>query len=620
MFASTGGLAQSSTIKAPDSICVKDGILVILKDSLYVTSRDTVIPIDSRFIRLRIDPYARTKSFYDSLMVRAGGKGLKRELHRLFIRDNTPTLIARRNENLREVDFKPYEGKVIRRIRSTRVPMLEGNVNDTSGGALQGWNRWINFHPQTPSWVARSKGIIREGDQLVPGALADHERLIRELPNIRDARLYVAPVAGSDSVDIIVVTQDVFPIRLNIDYRNADAMHVRLNDRNITGTGLETGVEYNSLSTSENNPAWAVRFNQYNLFNRFVDASIIRRWSDSIVSTAFTLNRDFQSGALHHIGGIELAADNIKDHVSDELLQVDDRIDRRRMEFWYGHVFSTPALEWNFIPSFAHSETFAKRESDLKSDSRHTLYSFTLIRRSFLRSTLIRKYGTSEYIPVGFSMQYKAGPVNDDFGRAWYTGAAVQWARYTDDVGYWAFSWDGGYHAENGSRVDRTGRFGWDYYTPLLRLGRARWRQFVDIRYAFVNQSQRTALFRASGPWVDAGGSGPSGDNLWHGGFRSVFFMPWYAYGFRFALYGGAELYRIVHPAQNANAEPEIYPVFQAGLRMQNDFLTYGDYSFQFAYAPATANYPAYWSISFKTFSLPLFDGLKVGKPVTQFE
>lgn len=617
VFVSDKGRAQSPT-QAPDSICVKSGILVVLKDSLYVTVHDTVIPVDSRFVRLRIDPYARTKSFYDSLLVKAQRRGLKKELHRLFIRDNAPTVTARRNETRREDDFKPFAGKVIRRISTSRVPMLDGNVNDTSGSALQGWNRWVNIHPQTPSWVARGKGIIREGELLVPGALADHERLIRELPSIRDARLYVSPVDGSDSVDIVVVTQDVFPIRLNIDYRNPEAMRIRLNDRNITGTGLETGLEYNSLNTRENKPELAFSLNQYNLFNRFFDASAVLRWNDTVSSTSFAINRDFRSGALSYIGGVELAALQAKNRLDDDALQVRQPSDSRRIDIWYGHVFSNASLEWSFIPSLAHGEIVQKAESDWRSGDRSTLYSLTVIRRSYLRSTLVRKYGTSEYIPVGFSMQYTAGPLRDDFGNSWYTGAAVEWARYTDDVGYLALSWKGGYHAANGERVDRTGLFGWNYYTPLLRIGRVRWRQFAEVRYSFVNDPVRTSLFSTSGPWSDSRGAAPSGDNLWHGGFRSVFFMPWYVYGFRFALYGGAEIYRIIHPFNSGTTG--VYPVFQAGVRMQNDFLTYGDYSFQFAYAPATASYPAYWSISFKTFSLPLFDGLKVGKPSTQIE
>lgn len=151
-------IAQEGGIPEPDSLCVKAGVLVILKDSLYITGNDTVIPRDERFVRLRNDPYVRTASFYEALLKRVGDSGIRKELHRLFIRDNNPTAVARKNEIRREDYFKPFEGKVIRSIRATRVPMLDGNVNDTSGTSLDGWNRFINLHPQTPSWVARGKG------------------------------------------------------------------------------------------------------------------------------------------------------------------------------------------------------------------------------------------------------------------------------------------------------------------------------------------------------------------------------------------------------------------------------------------------------------------------------
>lgn len=608
-------IAQEGGIPEPDSLCVKAGVLVILKDSLYITGNDTVIPRDERFVRLRNDPYVRTASFYEALLKRVGDSGIRKELHRLFIRDNNPTAVARKNEIRREDYFKPFEGKVIRSIRATRVPMLDGNVNDTSGTSLDGWNRFINLHPQTPSWVARGKGVIREGQRVLPGALADHERLIRELPNIRDAKLYVSPVDGSDSVDIVVVTQDLFPLRLNIDYRNSDELKVRVNDRNITGTGLETDLEYNSFSSLENGPEWAIRLNQYNLFNRFFDASAGMRWNDSIAESAFSFNRDFRSGALSHIGGVEWVDASRRKSSDTEATQQGDVTDSRRLGLWYGHVFSNASLEWSFIPAFSRNESFQNIGGDWKTGDRTSLYSFTIIRRSYLRSALVRKYGTSEYIPVGFSMNYTAGPVNDGFGKSWYSGAAVEWARYFEDVGYWALSWNGSYYSGVAERSDRLSNYGLDYYTPLLRIGRARCRQFVELRYNSISQPERASLFETTGPWSTANGSVPTGSNLWHGAIRSVFFMPWYVYGFRFSIYGGAEVYRLGNPLQNSASEVAYYPIFQAGLRMQNDFLTYGDYSFQISYAPPTNIDPAYFSLSFRTFFLPLFDGLRVGKP-----
>ena len=54
--------------------------------------------------------------------------------------------------------------------------------------------------------------FISENTPLNPHRLADNERFLRDKDFILDSRIVVTPVEGSDSVDLTVITRDVFSL------------------------------------------------------------------------------------------------------------------------------------------------------------------------------------------------------------------------------------------------------------------------------------------------------------------------------------------------------------------------------------------------------------------------
>lgn len=124
------------------------------------------------------------------------------------------------------------------------MPVPDGNVNDTAWVAQTGLGRWMNFHAQTKSSVVLARSLVQPGDVVDDVVLADMERLVREIETIRDARLYVLPVAGTDSIDLVIATQDYIPLRLNLEILSADNFGFGFTDRNIAGIALEAGMNY----------------------------------------------------------------------------------------------------------------------------------------------------------------------------------------------------------------------------------------------------------------------------------------------------------------------------------------------------------------------------------------
>jgi hypothetical protein len=86
--------------------------------------------------------------------------------------------------------------------------------------------------------------------------------------------------------------------------------------------------------------------------------------------------------------------------------------------------------------------------------------------------------------------------------------------------------------------------------------------------------------------------------------------MPWFVYGFRFALFNGFEAYDV----QLATGR-KWFPVFSTGVRLRNEYLVYSTLSLQVKWQPGKYGLAEIISLKF-TAALPaVFNGLGIGKP-----
>ena len=112
-----------------------------------------------------------------------------------------------------EAAFLPFEGKYIRQILINHVG-FERSLTDSSRNVKNALVKIGNaLHSNSKEWMIRDHVFFREKKPLNPYLLADNERYLRDLNFIVDARIYVMPLTSTDdSVDVLVVTRDVFSI------------------------------------------------------------------------------------------------------------------------------------------------------------------------------------------------------------------------------------------------------------------------------------------------------------------------------------------------------------------------------------------------------------------------
>src|SRR5579872_2270206 len=175
-----------------------------------------------------------------------------------------------------ESPFRPYEGKIIRHIY-LRGYGFEQTFTDTSKRLQYKGTQLLNhLHRKTRDFVIRNNLFVKEGMPVNAYKLADNERLIRSLSFIQDARILIAPVADNeDSVDLVVVTKDLFSISGGLGELNASPAGIRgnISEDNFLGMGQRVELGANVEQNRDPHFGSQVLYGMTNIGGSFINAT-----------------------------------------------------------------------------------------------------------------------------------------------------------------------------------------------------------------------------------------------------------------------------------------------------------------------------------------------------------
>ncbi len=91
-----------------------------------------------------------------------------------------------------------YDGLIIRNIRFKQVNVFSRSIEDTSFSPSTWSEKAVTaIHFSTRQKILQKSLLFQKDDRLNVFLVAENERLIRELPYIRDARFIINPIPGS---------------------------------------------------------------------------------------------------------------------------------------------------------------------------------------------------------------------------------------------------------------------------------------------------------------------------------------------------------------------------------------------------------------------------------------
>ena len=524
--------------------------------------------------------------------------------------------------------FKKFHGKIIRHIIIKPVGFNYG-LGDT---VPRKTNFPVNIanalHLNSTTELIRKNLFFREGQHFYALQVADNDRYLRTLDYLRDAIIKVVPDdEGGDSVDVVVLTRDVFSIGGKLSVSNTSKMDAEINEENFGGSGNRLSLI--GLYDKERKPNYGVGA-EYMLRN--IRGSFIN-WTNGFQTFKSSLNsgreeeRTFYSKLEKPMvsrytsitGALEASYNETNNsYLPDSLYKSDYKYSFFNADFWIGYNFGRQrsklkdeadelrhfvAFRSFFNNFYSTPDKYAGGYNYLYADINGFLTSYSIYRQNFYRTNFIYGFGRNEDVPVGIKAGVIAGFTNKQGVKRGYYGAELEWNRFSTAGCLHSYTFKvGGFAGKDGLEdIDLLASI--NHFTKLMTLDKYWYnRNFLSVSYTRqVTPRLNEPLFLDSEfglPYYHRG--------LLEGQMRtsvkmeSVFYHMKKILGFRFAPFAFTDL-ALLQPQGKSLKKTIGYPALGAGVRTRNENLVFGTMELRGYYLPRPLDGMKNWKIEVST-------------------
>lgn len=620
-------VAQKKTTK---KVRVKGAKQLVLPDTVIITTKDTVLYLtesEAKEMKIRNSPYSKSAEFYDTLEKKIANKVLVGDIFQWITTNERgrekQVNIMQESESF----FLPYKGHTIGTITFKSIDILEGSVVDTLQKASTRLGKLINrIHRDSRVYIIEDNLLFEAGDKIDPYQLADNERILRRFDAIRDARIYLRPRKGNtEVVDVEIVTQDVAPLGAAGSLTSWQLYNVALYHVNLLGYAKQLQIGYFRNTHRSPNNGYEITVRDPNMFGSFIRGEL--QYADNYIHerTRVAFERDFFAPEIKYAGGVELYRTH-ENFYSDGYDTLEVSYTENAMDFWAGRsiefkkrsnlIFSARVASHNFL-----DRPYVDADSNIfLRDRILALGSVSLAKRNYLKANKIRGFGVTEDVPIGHAVILTAGKEWNEFADRNYLGVSGTLSTYFSDFGYINVGMGLGSFVTSNQYEDGAWNIESIYFSNLTKVKRSQVRQFVFGRYARgINRKiDRTLLL--AGKWEGENAIKPIGTERLLVGFETVYFMPWYAYGFQFAMYHRVDI-NLLAVGKNLFNRDSLFPLVEVGMRTLNDNLIFPTLGISFGYYFKNPNFDGAFQFKIETQLQGLFKFDQVFKPrVVLFE
>lgn len=514
-----------------------------------------------------------------------------------------------------ENPFLQYRGKIIRRIEIVRLG-FEYDINDTTQVSDNiGVRISKALHKNTSEHVIRKNLFFKEGQVLYPYLMADNERFLRELSYVKDARIAVVLTSElSDSVDVLVLTKDVFSIGGKLLISNTERGRAEMREENFLGTGNRILVSGYHEQNRYPQTGIGGEFVGRNLGGSFID--LVAGYqdyrnafsSDRNQETIFytRLEKPLVTGYMPTTGAIEWSYQRTRNvYDSDSLYNARIKYAYYNLDAWFGYSLdATRSLYANkeirvhrfvalrgFKQFYQITPFAAKIVYDYRfTDFTGVLASLNIFKQTFYKSSFIYGFGRSEDIPEGFSAVATAGYVEKQNIKRPYSGVGLSLANVKKRGVYSSYTLRIGGYFFRKRFEDVDFLFDINHFTRLRNL-RGNWYNRIFINAGIAAQGNpvlNSPLFLNSEfglPYFSNGSL--SSDLRATLKTESVFYNTTKFLGFRFAPFVFADAI-LVKPSKMNLEHSDIFTAIGGGIRTRNENLVFGTVELKGYYFPRT--------------------------------
>lgn len=512
-----------------------------------------------------------------------------------------------------EAAYLKYEGKIIRKITIEHIG-FEKSVLDTA----QTFQSYVssaanNLHTNTREYVVRNNLFIREGKPLNPYRVADNERTLRNLDYIKDARIYVKPISiSSDSVDLLVVTRDVFSI--GGSFRARLPSKITLGIKNINAAGMGQRVQFGQVFDTDRRPRYGYEalYHMNNVKGSFIDATVaytklnngISIGNENERSVYFKLNRELYQPFARFAGAIELS-----DNISRNVFSIPDttfiQYRYKTQDYWLGYSFGNKKLpnnlkenrnrkfialrgvEQQFInPTFTEltePDGFAYR------DRTALLAQLTFFRQDFYKTQYVVGFGLTEDIPYGYRISVTTGWERELGNQRPYLGSELYYNNVRSSGTILSYTAKLGGYWDDRNIEDGLFSLNFTRYSKIQHMGRMIIRHQFETGYAVVfNQHVKRGInIRDLNGIVGFRPDSLVGLQRVTLSQEETLFTPWKILGFRIAPIARVDL-ALIKLGPGLLRSRNFFSGYSLGVRMRNENLIFNTIEARVFYYPKT--------------------------------
>ncbi|WP_100334559.1 BamA/TamA family outer membrane protein [Hymenobacter chitinivorans] len=482
--------------------------------------------------------------------------------------------------------FDQHNYKIVRRIDIRALDAFGYSVSDPTREPRNILERTGNsFHVTTSRARVRQLLLFRMGEELAPQALAESERLLRQTPELLDARVFVdEETTTQDSVDIRIITKDVFSIGANFQLRDVGAGVVEADDINFLGQGHQVRNRFEYGRTEPQ--SWSYEGSYVVPFRNFINGQVRYRNEFQYREQAISFSRDFYSLNTRYAGAVSvrLSQQGIPLTLPDQpttYLPADYSI----KDAWLGRSFRLRSYDLGYenparliVSGRIINTNYTARPNPDYLNSSLVLGTVGYSVRRYYKDKYLFGFGRTEDIPTGTLLSLTAGyDFNDKSNRTYYALRAAT-GGFSLRNGYLYLSGEFGSFIRQRDHDWQQGLLSTEvlYFTRLYHTGNWQWRHFFWNRSAlgFNRLPGEQGLLIDGNRGLRGFSSDMRGTSRFVLNYETTVFTPVSFLGFRVAGVAFVDAAWLANkPGQELPFRNTPYTGFGLGLRLRNEYI-----------------------------------------------
>ncbi len=344
------------------------------------------------------------------------------------------------------------EGKRINEIHIEHRHFGNYGFNDTLFKTNLLSKAATKLHGYTQDATIRKNLFFHVDEYMNPLIIAYNEKWLRDLPFIQDARIVAFPLLhDSNSVDLYVVTKDVFPFGASLQLKSSNAYDASATLENIKDQGNAFTLNHNFDIDRKQKTGWGVNYIARNIMGSFLDVNIganslennYANNMSSATSVYIKGVRPLLNPLTKWTGGFEWSISKNNNQFpktwSDSLYDASLKYNLNHFDGWIGYQLFNKSWQFkndhfrHFIQIRYLNNKFVERPDNYLAqiDKNYQniearLASYTVFKQKIIRTQYLYGFGRNEDLPTGKSLTITSGQFYRENSSLPYLGAQLE--------------------------------------------------------------------------------------------------------------------------------------------------------------------------------------------------